>query len=334
MKKLLLFSLLLCAALSPVALSAQTKVPPVKLGNEADSISYALGVVMVQNGLKGYLVQMAVLADTAAISSDYQSKISNEANAAQRTKLNNELNFKIDSINKSNAKNLEEFLLGFNNTLSQDKSKSAYNSGVAIGSQLASVTDNFSKEILGGEGKFNMNAFVSAFAASLKDEQSLIENSEALVQAASQKATQVKEAQAAEELKAQYATQIAAGDKFLAENKTVTGVVTLPSGLQYKVITQGTGEIPTATDRVTVHYKGTLLDGTVFDSSLDRGEPTTFGVTQVIKGWTEALELMPVGSKWMLYIPYDLAYGSRDQGAIKPFSTLIFEVDLIAIDKD
>lgn len=333
MKKLLLFSLLLCAALSQVNMSAQTKVPPMKLGNEADSVSYALGVVMVQSGLKGYLTQMEVLADTAAINSDYQSKISSEADAAKKAKLDKELKFKLDSINKSNAKNLEEFLLGFNNTLSQDKSKSAYNSGVAIGSQLAAVTGNFSKEILGGEGKFNMDAFVYAFAASLKGEQSLIENSESLVEAASQKAAQVKEAQAAEELKAQYATQIAEGDKFMAENKTKDGVVTLPSGLQYKVVTQGAGKIPTATDRVTVHYKGTLLDGTVFDSSIDRGEPTTFGVTQVIKGWTEALQLMPVGSKWMLYIPYDLAYGSRDQGTIKPFSNLIFEVDLMNIEE-
>lgn len=333
MKKLLLFSLLLCAALSPVTMSAQTKVPPMKLGNEADSVSYALGVVMVQSGLKGYLTQMKVLIDTVAVNSDYQSRISNEADAAKKAKLNKDLKFKLDSISKSNAKNLEEFLLGFNNTLNQDKSKSAYNSGIAVGSQLASVTGNFSKEILGGDGRFNMDAFVSAFAASLRDEQPIIENSEALVEAVSQKAAKVKEAQAAEELKAQYATQIAEGDKFLAENKTKDGVVTLPSGLQYKIITQGTGEIPTATDRVTVHYKGTLLDGTVFDSSIDRGEPTTFGVTQVIKGWTEALQLMPVGSKWMLYIPYDLAYGSRDQGAIQPFSNLIFEVDLMNIEK-
>ena len=96
----------------------------------------------------------------------------------------------------------------------------------------------------------------------------------------------------------------------------------------------GTGEMPTDDDRVTVHYEGKLLDGTVFDSSIERGEPATFGVTQVIKGWTEALKLMPVGSKWELYIPYDLAYGSRDQGQIKPFSNLIFEVELLDIVKE
>ncbi len=99
------------------------------------------------------------------------------------------------------------------------------------------------------------------------------------------------------------------------------------------MITEGTGAKPTATDRVKVHYHGTLIDGTVFDSSVERGEPATFGVGQVIKGWTEALQLMPVGSKWALYIPYDLAYGGRDTGKIKPFSNLIFEVELLGIEE-
>lgn len=331
MKKLLLFSLLLSIALSPAILSAQTK--QVQLSNNADSISYALGVVMVQNGLKGYLMQMQVLTDTAAVSADYQSKLANEKDASKIAKLNKERSFKIDSINKANAKNLDEFLLGFNNTLNQDKTKSAYNSGVAIGSQLSAVTENFSKEVIGEKESFNMNAFIAAFAGALNDESPLIQNSESLIQDASQKAAQVKEARAAEDMKVQYAEQIAEGEKFMAENKTKDGVVTLPSGLQYKVITQGTGEIPSGTDQVTVHYNGTLLDGTVFDSSVERGEPTTFGVNQVIKGWTEALQLMPVGSKWILYIPYDLAYGGRDQGAIKPFSNLIFEVELISVEK-
>lgn len=333
MKKLLFFSFLLCIILSPATLSGQTKIPPMKLGNEADSISYALGVVMVQNGLKGYLTQMGVLADPAAVNTDYESKIGNETDAAKKDKLSKELSFKIDSINKSNEKNLEDFLQGFKSTLNQSKEKSAYNSGIAIGSQLSSVTTNFSKEILGGEGKFNMEAFVAAFAGSLKDESPLIDNSEGLIQAASQKATQMKEAKVAEELKAEYATRIAEEEKFMADNKTKDGVVTLPSGLQYKIITKGTGEIPTETDRVTVHYKGTLIDGTVFDSSIERGDPSTFGLNQVIKGWTEALQLMPVGSKWILYIPYDLAYGSREQGTIEPFSNLIFEVELLSIEK-
>ncbi|EGF57111.1 FKBP-type peptidyl-prolyl cis-trans isomerase [Bacteroides fluxus] len=131
-----------------------------------------------------------------------------------------------------------------------------------------------------------------------------------------------------------YADNKAAGEKFLAENKAKEGVVTTPSGLQYKIITKGNGAIPADSSKVKVNYKGTLIDGTEFDSSYKRNEPATFRANQVIKGWTEALTMMPVGSKWELYIPYDLAYGTRETGGqIKPYSTLIFEVELLGIEK-
>jgi FKBP-type peptidyl-prolyl cis-trans isomerase FklB len=122
------------------------------------------------------------------------------------------------------------------------------------------------------------------------------------------------------------------GVTFLAANKAKDGVVTLPSGLQYKILKAGTGPKPAATDTVSVNYRGTLINGTEFDSSYKRGQPATFGVTGVIKGWTEALQLMPVGSKWQLFIPADLAYGERGAGAdIAPNATLIFEVELLSI---
>jgi FKBP-type peptidyl-prolyl cis-trans isomerase FklB len=123
------------------------------------------------------------------------------------------------------------------------------------------------------------------------------------------------------------------GDAFLAANKTKEGVVTLPSGLQYKILKEGNGPKPTASDSVVCNYKGTLINGTEFDSSYKRGEPATFPVTGVIKGWTEALQLMPVGSKWQLFIPPDLAYGPRGTpgGPIGPNATLVFEVELISI---
>jgi FKBP-type peptidyl-prolyl cis-trans isomerase len=124
-----------------------------------------------------------------------------------------------------------------------------------------------------------------------------------------------------------------AGDTFLAANKAKDGVVTLPSGLQYKVLMQGTGPKPTATDTVVCNYKGTLLDNTEFDSSYKRNQPLTIPVSGVIKGWTEALQLMPVGSKWQLFIPSDLAYGSQVKGPIEPNSTLIFEVELLSIQQ-
>ena len=122
------------------------------------------------------------------------------------------------------------------------------------------------------------------------------------------------------------------GKAFLAENAKRPEVVTLASGLQYEVITEGAGATPNASDSVKVHYHGSLLDGTVFDSSVNRGETATFGVTQVISGWVEALQLMPVGSKWKLFIPSDLAYGAQGAGqSIAPHSTLVFEVDLLEI---
>ena len=125
-----------------------------------------------------------------------------------------------------------------------------------------------------------------------------------------------------------------AGEEFLRINREKAGVVELPSGLQYQVFKQGTGDKPKATDKIRCHYHGTLINGTVFDSSVDRGEPIEFGVNQVIPGWTEALQLMNVGSKWRLFIPSHLAYGERGAGqAIEPNSTLIFDVELLDIVK-
>jgi FKBP-type peptidyl-prolyl cis-trans isomerase FklB len=124
------------------------------------------------------------------------------------------------------------------------------------------------------------------------------------------------------------------GEKFLADNKTKEGVVTLPSGLQYQIMKAGDVPKPASTDKVKTHYHGTLIDGTVFDSSVQRGEPITFPVTGVIPGWIEALQLMPVGSKWKLFIPQALAYGPRGSGpTIKPYSALVFEVELLGIEK-
>src|SRR3954468_4521774 len=121
------------------------------------------------------------------------------------------------------------------------------------------------------------------------------------------------------------------GEAFLAENKKKEGVQTTASGLQYKIITKGTGPIPKSDDTVKTHYRGTLIDGTEFDSSYKRGEPATFGVTQVIKGWTEALLMMPVGSKWQLFIPGDIAYGPGGRPGIPPNATLLFDIELISI---
>lgn len=131
----------------------------------------------------------------------------------------------------------------------------------------------------------------------------------------------------------QYQANLEEGEEFLEENKSREDVETLPSGLQYRIIREGTGSLPELTDEVTVHYHGTLIDGTIFDSSVERGEPATFPVNQVIQGWQEILQMMPVGSKWEVYIPTNLAYGLRPpQGSpIKPNMVLIFEIELLSI---
>jgi len=134
-----------------------------------------------------------------------------------------------------------------------------------------------------------------------------------------------------EKAKTEMTPKIKEGEEFLEKNGKKEGITTTASGLQYEIITQGTGSKPGLTDEVETHYHGTLLDGTVFDSSVDRGQSISFPVNGVIKGWTEALQLMSVGSKWKLYIPYNLAYGERGTGPIGPYSTLIFEVELISI---
>jgi FKBP-type peptidyl-prolyl cis-trans isomerase FklB len=129
-----------------------------------------------------------------------------------------------------------------------------------------------------------------------------------------------------------YAQNKSAGEAFLAENAKKEGVTVLPSGLQYEVLAEGSGKKPSATDRVQCHYEGTLIDGTVFDSSVKRGEPAVFGVNQVIRGWVEALQLMQEGAKWRLYIPYDMAYGEHGAGEmIPPYSALVFDVELIKV---
>ena len=145
------------------------------------------------------------------------------------------------------------------------------------------------------------------------------------------KREQKREEARAEATKIQYKEQIELSERFLAENKNKSGVITTESGLQYEIIKMGNGAKPTMANIVKVHYTGTLIDGTEFDSSVSRGEPAEFGVPNVIQGWVEALQLMPVGSKFKLYIPENLAYGANSGGPIPPYSTLIFEVELLEI---
>jgi len=174
----------------------------------------------------------------------------------------------------------------------------------------------------------NVDVMADAMHKVLKGDSVWIENQEAqmMLQAFFQKKQEEVNQQ-------KYASNIQEGEAFLAENGAREEVVTTASGLQYEVIEEGTGPAPVATDVVKVHYHGTLLNGTVFDSSVDRGEPAEFPLNRVIPGWTEGLQLMTVGSKYKFYIPYQIAYGERGSGQIEPFSALVFEVELLEIIK-
>lgn len=174
-----------------------------------------------------------------------------------------------------------------------------------------------------GAQNINVDDFANAIKAVLNNEEPAMSHTEA---------REIVNKYFAELESEMNATNIEKGASFLEENKKKDNVITLPSGLQYEVLTEGTGKKAQATDQVKCHYEGTLIDGTLFDSSVKRGEPAVFGVNQVIPGWVEALQLMPEGSKWRLYIPSDLAYGARGAGEmIPPHSTLIFDVELIQV---
>lgn len=201
----------------------------------------------------------------------------------------------------------------YSQDLQSSRDSLAYSLGVMIG-------DNLQQE---GYTDLPMDIFFAAILTSLKDEETRIPPS-ACEQYVRDHATKNK--------MRQYEANKSAGEQFLAKNKTKPGVISLDNGLQYEILKEGSGPKPSATDEVIVHYHGTLIDGTTFDSSVDRGESISFPLNRVIRGWTEILQLMPTGSKWRVYIPYNLAYGDRAAGPhIQPFSTLIFEIELLGI---
>ena len=198
--------------------------------------------------------------------------------------------------------------------------KLSYALGIGIGSQLAGM----------GAKELNIDDFAQAIKDVISGSELKVDNAEAqtLVQNFFQEQEVKQQAAAAEAGKAAKA----AGEAFLAENGKKEGVVTLPSGLQYQVLKEGNGKKPSATDQVVCHYEGTLIDGTVFDSSYQRNQPATFGLNQVIAGWTEGVQLMQEGAKYRFFIPYNLAYGERGAGAqIPPFAALVFDVELIEV---
>ncbi|MBR1414745.1 MAG: FKBP-type peptidyl-prolyl cis-trans isomerase [Prevotella sp.] len=288
--------------------------PKAYLNSDIDSLSYATGVSLADE-LKNYNVLEQQFGVDSAYINDFIQGVMASANAGD------------------------------------DKKQAAYYAGVQIGNMLnAQIIPNMTRQFLGDDSTRTLSrpnllaAFVDVLSG--KDAKITSEEAQAVQQRFQMEQQKVQMAKQRELRQQQQAERWAAADKenaekfadykakneqFLADNKSKEGVQTLPSGLQYKVITEGTGEKPAAGSYVKVNYEGKLIDGTVFDSSFERNQPAQFSLDQVIAGWTEVLQLMPVGSEWEVYIPQQLAYGPENQEKIKPYSTLIFKIQLLDI---
>ena len=228
---------------------------------------------------------------------------------------------------------IDDFVKGLNESVNagDDKKKAAYYAGLQIGQQISQqMIKGLNYELFGEDSTqtVSLNNFMAGFVAATTGKGELMTLDSAAVLAETMMVT-IKDKQINE----RYADNKVASEKFMAEIAKKEGIQTLGDGIYYEVITEGKGEIPADTDRVKVDYEVTLINDSVFDSSYKRGEPTTFMCKQVIPGWTKALTHMPVGSTWKVYIPQEQAYGSQDRGMIKPFSALVFKIELHSIEK-
>ena len=228
--------------------------------------------------------------------------------------------------------NIGEFIKGLNEGVNagDNKKKAAYYAGIQIGQQISNqMVKGINHEVFGDDStkSISLKNFMAGFISGTLGKQGLmtIEQAQTVAQTKMQEIT-------AREMEKTYGPNREEGEKFLAANAKKEGVKTLESGVQYRVIKEGTGAVPADTSLVKVHYEGRLLNDSVFDSSYKRGEPITLRCNQTIKGWTDAMVHMPAGSVWEVYIPQDLAYGEREQGIIKPFSVLVFKIELLEVN--
>lgn len=272
--------------------SCGNSTPKADLKNDVDTMSYAMGMAQTQ-GLKDFLVGRMQIDTTY----------------------------------------MDDFIKGLNDgaNAGDDKKKAAYYAGIQIGQQISNqMIKGINSEVYGQDStkSISLKNFMAGFVAGTTGKTDKVKMT---VEQAQQIAQTKMMAIKAKNMEQQYGPNKAAGEKWLAANKKKEGVKTLPSGVQYRVIKVGTGAMPKDTSTVVVNYEGKTIDGKVFDSSYKRGEPITLKANQVIKGWTDALVHMPAGSVWEVYIPQELAYGDREQGQIKPFSALIFKIELVKL---
>jgi FKBP-type peptidyl-prolyl cis-trans isomerase FklB len=227
---------------------------------------------------------------------------------------------------------MSEFIKGLNEGVNagENKKKAAYYAGIQIGQQISNrMVKGINHELFGEDSTktISLKNFMAGFIGAVTGKKGLMTVEEAQL-TAQRKMQEIK----AREMELAYGANKAAGEKFLAENAKKEGVKMLENGVQYKVLKEGTGAIPSDTSLVKVHYEGRLVNDTIFDSSYQRGVPATFRANQVIKGWTEALCHMPAGSVWEVYIPQEMGYGERQQNKIDPFSALIFKIELLEVN--
>jgi FKBP-type peptidyl-prolyl cis-trans isomerase FklB len=287
------FTFAAVAAVSAVMMFAcGNGTPKANLKSDVDTVSYAIGMAQTQ-GLKDYLV------GRLGIDTTY----------------------------------MDDFIKGLNEgaNAGDDKKKAAYYAGIQIGQQISNqMVKGINHELFGDDSTktISLKNFMAGFVAGTTGKGGLM-----TVDSAQQVAQEMMRAIKAKSMEKEFGPNKEAGEKYLAANAKKEGVKVFEDGVQYKVIKEGTGALPKDTSLVKVHYEGKTIDGKVFDSSYERGKPAEFRANQVIKGWTEALVHMPAGSIWEVYIPQELAYGERQQGAdIKPFSALIFKIELLEVD--
>lgn len=299
-------------ALSLVAMSlssCQKGVPEAQLETAGDSILYALGV--------------AQSADKATLS-EFLTRVGADEKA-------------VDKMIEGIATGVEDGYEAIEKVKdTDDKSEKAYYAGIMQGVEYASMLDRLNAQLLdSADVKARRSNFVAGFADYVQKQVKMRYKGAPLnLETASKAVEEIGMRLEEPRLLKQFGHIKKQGESYLAEKRKVAGVQTLPSGVMYRVLTSGTGAKPKATDRVAVRYVGKLTDGTIFDATTEHGTPAdTFGVSQVIPGWTEALQQMPVGSKWEVYIPYRQAYGTRQTGKILPFSALTFEVELLGVVK-
>ena len=287
------FTFAAVAAISAVMMFAcGNGTPKASLKSDIDTVSYAIGMAQT-HGLKDYLV------GRLGVDTTY----------------------------------MDEFIKGLNEgaNAGDDKKRAAYFAGIQIGQQISNqMVKGINHELFGEDSTktISLKNFMAGFVAGTIGKDGLM-----TVDSAAQVAQDMMRAIKAKNLEKEFGPNKVAGEKYLADNAKKEGVKVLESGVQYKVLKEGTGALPKDTSMVKVHYEGKTMDGKVFDSSYSRNQPADFRANQVIKGWTEALVHMPAGSIWEVYIPQELAYGERQQGVdIKPFSMLIFKIELLEVD--